>query len=35
VVRDNRLSRNDRDILTDDLSRLREFRARHNDYGAR
>ena len=35
VVRDNRLSRMDRDVLADDLSRLREFRARHNDYGAR
>jgi len=35
VVRDNRLSRQDRDILTDDLNRLRDFRARHNDYGAR
>ena len=35
VVRDNRLSRMDRDALSDDLSRLREFRARHNDYGAR
>jgi len=35
VVRDNRLSNRDRDVLTDDLGRLREFRARHNDYGAR
>jgi hypothetical protein len=35
VVRDNRLSYRDRDILGDDLNRLREFRARHNDYGAR
>jgi hypothetical protein len=35
VVRDNRLSRGDREVLIDDLSRLREFRARHNDYGAR
>ena len=35
VVRDNRLSGRDRDVLTDDLSRLREFRARHSDYGAR
>jgi hypothetical protein len=35
VVRDNRLSNRDRDVLTDDLTRLREFRARHNDYGAR
>jgi hypothetical protein len=35
VVRDNRLSNRDRDVLSDDLNRLREFRARHNDYGAR
>jgi hypothetical protein len=35
VVRDNRLSYRDRDVLNDDLNRLREFRARHNDYGAR
>jgi hypothetical protein len=35
VVRDNRLSRGDRDVLNDDLNRLRDFRARHNDYGAR
>jgi hypothetical protein len=35
VVRDNRLSRGDRDVLVDDLNRLRDFRARHNDYGAR
>ena len=35
VVRDNRLSRGDRDVLADDLNRLRDFRARHNDYGAR
>ena len=35
VVRDNRLSHRDRDVLSDDLNRLREFRARHNDYGAR
>lgn len=35
VIRDNRLSGRDRDVLTDDLNRLREFRERHNDYGAR
>jgi hypothetical protein len=35
VVRDNRLSGRDRDVLNDDLNRLRDFRARHNDYGAR
>jgi hypothetical protein len=35
VVRDNRLSRGDRDVLNDDLNRLRDFRARHNDWGAR
>jgi hypothetical protein len=35
VVRDNRLSRRDRDILADDLNRLRDFRARHESYGAR
>jgi len=35
VVRDNRLSYRDRDVLTDDLNRLRDFRVRHNDYGAR
>jgi hypothetical protein len=35
VVADNRLSRRDRDILGDDMDRLRDFRARHADYGAR
>jgi hypothetical protein len=35
VVRDNRLSNRDRDVLTDDMNRLREFRAKHEDYGAR
>ena len=35
VVRDNRLSRRDRDILDDDLDRLRDFRGRYRDYGAR
>ncbi len=35
VVRDNRLSRRDGDILNDDLNRLRDFRARYRDYGVR
>ncbi len=35
VVADNRLSERDRDILNDDLNRLRDFRARHNDWGVR
>jgi hypothetical protein len=35
VVADNRLARRDRDILADDLDRLRDFRARHDYYGAR
>jgi len=35
VVSDNRLSGRDRDILNDDLSRLRQFRERHDDWGAR
>jgi hypothetical protein len=35
VTSDNRLSGRDRDILTNDLSRLREFRERHSDWGAR
>jgi hypothetical protein len=35
VVHDNRLSPRDRDLLWDDLDRLREFRARHSDYGVR
>ena len=35
VVADNRLSRRDRDILADDLDRLRDFRVRHDYYGAR
>jgi hypothetical protein len=25
----------DRDVLADDLNRLRDFRARHDSYGAR
>ena len=35
VVAENRMSPRDRDILSDDLNRLREFRERHDDYGAR
>jgi len=35
VVRDNRMSPRDRDILSDDLERLRDFRQRHDSYGAR
>jgi hypothetical protein len=35
VLQNNRLSAQDRDVLTDDLNRLREFRDRHEDYGAR
>ena len=35
VVRDNRMSARDRDILSDDLERLRDFRQRHDYYGAR
>ncbi|HEV2690117.1 MAG TPA: hypothetical protein VGV35_16280 [Bryobacteraceae bacterium] len=35
VVRDNRLFPRDRDALNDDLSRLQDFRARHDYYGAR
>ncbi len=35
VLRDNRLSRRDRDILADDVDRLREFRAHYRDYGVR
>jgi len=35
VVQGNRLAPRDRDILTDDLSRMRDFRARHVEYGAR
>ena len=33
VVRDNRLSYRDRDVLTDDLNRLREFRSRRGAWG--
>jgi len=35
VVRDNRLVPRDRDLLNDDLNRLRDFRSRAGDYGAR
>ena len=35
VVADNRLARRDRDMLADDLDRMRDFRARHDYYGAR
>lgn len=35
VVRDNRMSARDRDILADDLEKLRDFRERHESYGAR
>jgi hypothetical protein len=35
VLRDNRLSRRDRDVLADDVDRLRDFRARYRDYGVR
>jgi hypothetical protein len=35
VVQENRLQGRDRDVLSDDLNRLREFRDHHDDYGAR
>lgn len=35
VVEENRLAPRDRDTLSDDLNRLREFRERHDEYGAR
>ena len=35
VVQDNRMPARDRDVLADDLNRLRDFRARHDSYGAR
>lgn len=35
VVEENRLSPRDRDALSDDLNRLREFREHHDEYGAR
>jgi hypothetical protein len=33
VVRDNRMAPRDRDILSDDLSRLREYREHHEGWG--
>jgi hypothetical protein len=35
VLHENRLSRRDGDLLSDDLNHLRDFRARHDEYGAR
>ena len=35
VVRNNRLTTRDRAILTDDVNRMRDFRMRHDQYGAR
>ena len=35
VVQNNRLSDRDRDVLNDDLRRMREFRERHDEWGAR
>jgi hypothetical protein len=35
VVAENRMSERDRETLSDDLNRLREFREHHDDYGAR
>jgi hypothetical protein len=35
VVQGNRLAPRDRDMLTEDLSRMRDFRIRHDQYGAR
>jgi hypothetical protein len=35
VIGANRLRSGDRDILTDDLTRMRDFRIRHDRYGAR
>jgi hypothetical protein len=35
VVDANRLGPRDRQILTDDLARMRDFRIRHDQYGAR
>jgi len=32
VVEDNRLSRSDRDMLTDDLSRVRDYQAHHENW---
>jgi hypothetical protein len=35
VLQDNRLARRDRDLLSDDLNRMRDFRTRHDRWGAR
>jgi uncharacterized protein YfkK (UPF0435 family) len=35
VVESNRLDPRDRDVLSDDLARMREFRTRHDEFGAR
>ena len=35
VLQANRLAPDDRAMLTDDLSRVRDFRVRHDEYGAR
>jgi hypothetical protein len=35
VVRDNRLSPRDRDVLSDDLNRMRDFRSRRGDWDRR
>jgi hypothetical protein len=35
VLEGNRLAPRDRAMLTDDLSRMRDFRVRHEQYGAR
>jgi hypothetical protein len=35
VIDENRLTGHDRDALTDDLNRLRDFHERHDEYGAR
>jgi hypothetical protein len=35
VLRSNRLAPRDRDVLNDDLARMRDFRVRHEQYGAR
>lgn len=35
VLQNNRLSERDRNILSDDLNRMREFREHHNEWGAR
>ncbi len=35
VLQNNRLSARDRDVLSDDLQRMRQFRDHHDDWGAR